>query len=278
MTDVLTRATGAVAEGGGPEAVSLTLASVRVRGAAYAVIAECLRVQADARPRSLFARLFGVSPLSSDARSWYRAALDQIQVVRALAGLGPQWILLHPEPGESDADYLLIGVGGVFSVTIKNHSGQRVLVEDEQLLVNGRRTNHLRDARFEAARVSKLLSTEAGESIAVNPLIAIVDPGSLAFVRRRPQDVTVAASSRLSGIVTRRRNVLSPASCRALVEVAEGSGTWHAAEHVIDDTLRHEARFQRLRHEVDAAASRNVAWIVLAAGAVLALVLAVYFL
>lgn len=278
VTDLLTRAYGDEREGGGPGAVQPTTPSVRVRGAAYAVIAECLRVQADARPQSVAARVFGVSPLSADARSWYRAALGQIQIVRSLSALGPKWTLFHPEPGGSDADYLVVGSGGVFTIGIKNHSGQRVLVDGEQLLVNNRRTNHLRDARFEAARVSKLLSTKASESIAVNPLIAIVDPGSLAFGRRRPQDVTVAASSQLARVVARRRTVLSPAIARTLVAAAERTGQWHSAEHVIDDTLRHEARFQRLRYEVDAAARRSVAWIVLAAAAVLALVLAVYFL
>lgn len=278
MTDLLARPLGEEREGRGPDVVRQTAPTVRVRGAAYGVIAESLRVQADARPQTLAAKVFGVSPLSADARSWYRAALGQIEIVRSLNSLGSHWTLLHPVAGSSDSDYLVIGPGGVFVITIKNHSGQRVVVESEQLLVNNRRTNHLRDARFEAARVSKLLSTEASESIAVNPLIAIVDPGSLAFVRRRPQDVTVVASSQLARGVLRRRKVLSAAAARALVAAAERTGAWHNSEHVIDDTLRHEARFQRLRYEVDAAARRSVAWIVLAAAAVLAIVLAVYFL
>lgn len=276
MTNLLTRVTGEEFEGGGLRPhVQPTL---RVRGAAYGVIAECLRIQADARPQSRLVWLLGVSPLSSDARSWYRAALEQIHLVRALNSLGPQWTLLHPEPGTSDCDYLVIGTGGVFTVTTKNHSGQRVLVEDEQLLVNHRRTNHIRDARFEAAQVSKLLSTKASESVAVNPLIAIMDPGSLAFGRRRPRDVTVAASPQIARLVTRRKRVLSDAATRTLVAAAEQRGTWHAADHVIDDTLRHEARFQRLRYEVDAAARRNIAWLVLAALTVLIAVVAVYFL
>ncbi|MDP3208856.1 MAG: nuclease-related domain-containing protein, partial [Rhodoglobus sp.] len=168
MTDLLMRGAGGRAESGGSRADAVP--TLHVRGAAYSVIAECLRIQADARRQSLLARVFGCSPLSDDARGWYRAALGQIQVVRALRTLGSQWTLLHPEPGTSESDYLAIGSGGVVMVTIKNHSGQRVLVDAEQLLVNGRRTNHLRDARFEAERLSKLLSTEASESITVNPL------------------------------------------------------------------------------------------------------------
>jgi hypothetical protein len=274
VTDLLARATGEQGDDG--SAISAPATTVRVRGAAYSVIAECLRIQADARPQSWPAKVLGATPLSADARRWYRAALGHIRAVRALGSLGPQWTLLHPEPGTSDADYLVIGPGAIYTVTIKNHSGQRVLVDSEQLLVNNRRTNHLRDARFEADRVSKLLSTEASESVAVNPLIAIVDPSSLAFGRRRPRDVTVIPSSDLARVGARRRSAAAVTASRSHVAAAERSGAWHSAANVIDDTLRHEARFDKLRHEVDAAARRNVAWIVVAAAAVLAVVLAVY--
>ncbi len=275
MTDLLIREVGERSESGGSRTGAVP--TLHVRGAAYSVIAECLRIQADARPQNFVARVFGVSPLSDDARGWYRAAVGQIQVVRALRALGPQWTVLHPEQGTSECDYLAIGTGGVVAVTIKNHSGQRVLVEAEQLLVNTRRTNHLRDARFEAERLAKLLSTEASESITVNPLIAIVDPGSLAFGRRRPRDVTVAASSTVGRVIARRTRVLSDAAARELVVVAERHGTWHRAESVIDDTLRHEARFVRLRHQVDAAARRNLFWLVSGALATLAVVVLLYF-
>ena len=275
MTDLLTRHVGERSESGGPRAVAVP--TLHVRGGAYSVIAECLRIQADARRQSWLARLWGVSPLSDDARGWYRAALGQIQVVRTLRALGPQWTVLHPEPGTAECDYVAIGSGGVVAVTIKNHSGQRVLVDAEHLLVNGRRTNHLRDARFEADRLSKLLSTEASESVAVNPLIAIVDPGSLAFGRRRPRDVTVVASSGVARVLARHARELSEATARDLVAAAERHGAWHCAERVIDDTLRHEARFTKLRHQVDAAARRNLAWLLSGALATLAVVLYIYF-
>ncbi len=127
-------------------------------------------------------------------------------------------------------------------------------------------------------RVSKLLSTKASESIAVNPLIAVVDPGSLAFGRRRPRDVTVAASPQAVRLITRRGRLLTTTQVAELVATAEASGLWHASGRVIDDTLRHEARFMRLRYEVDAAARRRAAWIALAAIAALAAVLGLYLL
>lgn len=243
---------------------------VRVRGAAYGVIAECLRIQADVQRHRWPKFVLGFSPLSAASRAWYRAAGDELQVVRALNNLAPQFTLLHPAPGSAECDYLVIGPTGVFTLSTKNHSGQRVLVDDEQLLVNGRRTHHLRDARFEAMRVAKLLSTKASEPISVNPLIAVVDPGSLAFGRRRPRDVTVAASSQAARLITRRARQLTTTQAAELVGAVEGSGVWHASERVIDDTLRHEARFMRLRYEVDAAARRRAAWIALAAIAALA--------
>lgn len=262
VTDLLVRPMDDL-RSGEPLAYAALPSRVRVRGSAYGVIAECLRIQSDVRSLPLPKFILGFSPLSSASRAWYRAALDEVRVVRALGDLGTQFTLLHPEPGTAECDYLVIGPTGVFTVTTKNHSGQRVLVDEEQLLVNGRRTHHLLDARFESSRVSKLLSTKASESIAVNPLIAVVDPGSLAFGRRRPRDVTVAASSQAVRFITRRPRALSASQVSDLVDAAERSGAWHAAEHVVDDTLRHEARFTRLRYDVDAAARRRVAWIAL---------------
>ena len=46
--------------------------------------------------------------------------------------------------------------------------------------------------------------------------------------------------------------------------IAEERATWHSRAHVIDDTLRHVQRFERLQHEVRAARTRARRWLVLA--------------
>ena len=237
--------------------------TLRVRGPAYAVITECLRIQATRRRQSRIAHFFGVSPLTPDARSWYRGALGEIQVAKALKNLGPEWTVLHAVPvgsGTSDIDHVLIGPGGIFTINTKNHSGQRVWVGGEQLLVNGHRTNHIRDARFEARRASKLLSPGAGDPADVTPVIAVVDPGSLTFGRKRPDGILVLSSSQLARTVTRRKRRLSDAAIQTYVALAEQRGTWHSDSRVLDDTLRHEARFHRLQHDVAVARRRRTGW------------------
>lgn len=248
--------------------------TLHVRGPAYAVITECLRIQATRRPQSRVAHFFGASPLTSDARSWYRGALGEIQVAKVLKNLGPDWTVLHAVPvgsGTSDIDHVLIGPGGVFTVNTKNHSGQRIWVGGDQLLVNGHRTNHIRDARYEAKRAAKALSPEGGVPVTVIPIIAIVDPRSLTFGRNRPEELLVLSSAQLARTITQRKLRLVDATVRTLTALAEQRGTWHSDARVLDDTLRHEARFHRLQHEVAVARRRRTGWMLTGAGLIAAL-------
>lgn len=246
---------------------------LRVRGPAYAVMVECLRIHASGRPRSRVARLFGASPLSADARGWYRAALGEIEVARLLKNLGDTWRVLRavaPADGletgraasasQPDADCVAIGPAGVFMITTKNHSNQRVWVGDDALLVNGRRTNHIRDARSGASDAARLLSTGVGESVDVTPVIAIVDPGSLT-IKSGVDGVIVISASQLGRILSRRRPVLEASDVDATVAAAERTGAWRLDAHVFDDTFRHANRFTRLRTEVEAASRRRIAWL-----------------
>jgi hypothetical protein len=174
--------------------------------------------------------------------------------------------VLHAVPvgsGTSDIDHVLIGPAGVFTINTKNHSGQRVWVGGDTLLVNGHRTNHIRDARYEASRTTRLLASGIDGPVGVTPVIAIVDPGTLTFGRTRPPGMVVIASSQLERTLLRRKRVLADAAITHLTELAEQRGTWHTAAHVRDDTLRHEARFARLQETVDAAARRRFGWLLL---------------
>jgi len=82
----------------------------------------------------------------------------------------------------------------------------------------------------------------------------------------------VLAASQLAGFLERRKPRLEDAAVTALLVTAGLHGSWSA--HVLDETLRHETRFARLRAEVDAAARRRAAWIVGGAGVLTALAIA----
>ncbi|MCU1409988.1 MAG: hypothetical protein JWR04_695 [Rhodoglobus sp.] len=233
----------------------------RVRGPAYAVVTECLRIQASARRQSWFAWLFGANPILPDARAWYRGALGEIHVAKVLNGLDPSWTVLYSDEPEA----LVIGPAGAFTITTKNHSRQRVFVGDDRLLVNGHRTNHIPDARHEARALTHLLG------VVVTPVIAVVDPAVLT-IKQRVDGVEVLASSQLAAYLGRRKGRLAVSVVADLVAVASADGVWSA--DVVDETLRHEARFVRLKGEVDAAWRRRVIWIAGAATVVTSLIFA----
>ena len=314
MTNVLARGSHVVTSSAGP--------SLLTRGPAYSVVSECLRIQSSARRRSLVGRLFGQSPLTADGRSWYRGALGELRVASVLSALGPQFTVLHSVPvggGDSDIDHIVIGPSGVFTISTKNHSGQRVWVAAETFLVNGHRTHHISDARFEASKAARLLNARVRElhmrhsrplsgavtspavsaeivsspinaratpfaanarvsspgvdaPIDVTPVIAVVDPGSLT-VTSPPNGLLVVSSNRLARTITRRPRLLSEAMVAAIVDRAADPATWHSGEYAPDVTPQRQAQFSRLRHQVDAAARRRLAWVLGGAVAVAAPVL-----
>ena len=81
--------------------------------------------------------------------------------------------MLHSVPvgsGSSDLDHVVIGPAGVFTINTKHHRGQNVWVGGRRILVNGQRTDHLRNANYEAKRASKLLSVAARMLVDVTPI------------------------------------------------------------------------------------------------------------
>ena len=150
---------------------------IRLRAPASSVIAEALRIQSSNPARTGAQRLFGRNPLSIESRPWYLGALGELEVARVLDQLGPGWLTLHAVPvgsAGSDVDHIVIGPGGVFTINSKFHERGNVWVASRRLQVNGQRTDHLRNAEYEARRVAKLLTQAAGHSVDVTPVIAIV--------------------------------------------------------------------------------------------------------
>ncbi len=239
--------------------VAMTL---KARRPAYSVMQECLRVQAEAPALTRRQRLFGHSPLSADAQSWYQGALGEIEVARVLAELGPEWTVLHSVPvgsGESDIDHVVIGPTGVFTVNTKHHAGKKVWVGGGLVTVGGHRTDHSRNSLHEAARASRLMSRAADFEVVVTPVIVLVGEASLSVGKKQPT-VPVVVAARLRKWLMNGPRVHSPEALAYLAMVAEERGTWHTEALVLTDTLRHEHRFERLRRDIDDAARRRRRW------------------
>ncbi len=226
--------------------------------AAASVMAECLRVHADVAPRSAFARFFGLSPLSEDSRPWYRGALGELDVAARLAMLGDGWTVVHSVPvgtRGSDIDHVVVGAAGVFTINSKNHEGARVWVASRRLLVNGQKTDHLRNSRYEAARTHKLLSDAIGADVPVRSVIAIVGAKDIT-TREQPDDVAVLSASQLVRWLKRQKPALDPAQVAAVAAAVCTRATWS------DDPDTHQdlSGFAALRREVNAARHVQMAW------------------
>ncbi|MFB7891231.1 nuclease-related domain-containing protein [Microbacterium sp. NPDC056044] len=244
---------------------------------AAAVIAACLSAQAGVSRRSRVARVFGRSPLTEDSKPWYLGALGELQVAERLARLGPDWRVLHSVPiGErgSDIDHAVVGPAGIFTINTKFHEDARIWVGSTRLLVNGQKTDHLRNSRYEAQRVAKKLTAMAGEPIAVHPAIVLVGARSVTF-RERPADVIVLRDTELVRWLTRRAATLDPGRRDRVADMLTRPETLATMSGTPADVDL--PAFAALRHEVGAARRVRMLWgtAVLLAGAALAATVAI---
>ena len=236
---------------------------LRARGPAYAVLQECLARQEAATARGRLGHALGHSPLHADARSWYSGALGEIVVANALAQLGDAWTVLHEVPGgsgNSDIDHVILGPGGIFTITMKNHSGKKIWIGGSTFLVNGYKQEYMRNSAHEAARASGLLSTVTGRPVTVTPLLVVVNPASITTGRKHPR-VAVVSSNTLMRWLMKRPRVMSDRAVAHLSMFAEERSTWQSEPVTLNDTTDELARFEQLRLEVDAARQRSRLWL-----------------
>jgi hypothetical protein len=233
------------------------------RFAAQSVIEELLAVQALVPPRSLPRRMFGASPLSDASWPWYRGALGEIAVGRILAGLGPEWLVLHAVPvgsGWADIDHVLVGPAGVFTLNTKNHARQSIWVAGQTLMVSGKKLRHLHNSAHEAARASKLLSTAVGAAVDVRAVVVIVEPQRLT-IKEKPRQVVVLSDRQLLAFLRRRHAVLDAEQVQRVAAAAVSPWTWHTKPAMPGNPDELKRNFASLRRLVDQARRRRVAWV-----------------
>lgn len=154
----------------------------------------------------------------------------------------------------SDIDHLVIGPGGVFTINTKFHEGAQVWVGSRRLLVNGQKTDHLRNARFEASRVAKLLTTAANTPISASGIVALVGVKQLS-VKGRPDDVIVLHDTQLVRWLHKHPEILAPDLRAHLTSVAIAPSTWGSAGPAPD-----LAAFATIRRTVEAARRVRITW------------------
>lgn len=221
------------------------------------MIAEFLRVQAAAGPRSRAARFFGRSPLTAESRPWYLGALGELEVANHLDALSPEWTVLHSVPigtRGSDIDHIAVGPGGVFTINTKFHEGGNVWVGSRRLLVNGQKTDHLRNTRYEAQRVARLLERTLRRTVPVTGVIALVGIRRLTF-KSRPDDAAVLRAGELARWLHRQPPAFSPEQLALVAAAVSAPSTWSAAPPEPD-----LGAFMDLRAETQSARRVRIAW------------------
>ena len=234
--------------------------TMRQQFAAQAVIEELLRQHADTPPRSTLARFCGNSPLRSNSVSWYLGAKGEIVVGQILATLPPEWTSFHALPiGKkgSDIDHIVIGPGGIFTINTKHHAGKTVWVAGRGLMVSGQKQPYIRNAEYEAGRVTKLLRERMPLLPAAQPVLALVNPKSLT-VKVTPEQVKVTTAAALRRWLVKRPVVLNAGDLAELAAVVDDPATWPAPTFPPTENVL--ARFNALDAEVLAARTRRRVW------------------
>jgi hypothetical protein len=182
-------------------------------------------VNAAAPVKNFVARLLGVK---TEERAWRVGAKGEEKVAAELAKLGPPWRVLHAvEVGEngSDIDHVVIGPAGVLTLNAKRHPGGKAWVSEHMVMINGQRTDYLRNARYEAKRASKLLT--AGSETAVPVVAAVVFVDLDVFtVKQMPTEVHVTTRRRLVGWLESLPITLDSEAVERIYSTARLARTW----------------------------------------------------
>ena len=211
--------------------------SLRMSRPGRRAIDALLRVQSVARPRSLWARMFGVSPITAESERLFASALGELAVGELLSQLDAEWTVLHAVPvgrDGADLDHVVIGPAGVFTVTTRNHPGLEIAVSGRTVLVAGMKFAHIRDAEHDLGRAERRLGAVLGEGIVVTGLLVFVEPKAITL-RSIPRDLQVMSSAELLPWLEAQPEVFDAAEVHRIAAAAEQPTTWGAADWAGDD-------------------------------------------
>jgi hypothetical protein len=110
------------------------------------------------------------------------------------------------------------------SMKSANASGRSRRACSDSTLVNGQRTDYLRNSRHEATRVARLLSTAAGFEVAVEPVI--VDLAAELTIKISPDGVHVVAHTKAARWLNHLPTRLPPDVVAQIFDVARRDTTW----------------------------------------------------
>jgi hypothetical protein len=153
-----------------------------------------------------------------EARERRRAESGRQRVAHRVEMLGPHWHIVdyHPE----DPDFLAIGPGGIFQVTVADHGRSKVQLAGDVVQVDGRRPPYVALARRDAARISQQMSAVAGRRIPVVPVVAFLGTGQIVYYGRPPEGCVVTSYRDIGRALNAHGNRITPSTIQKLLIVA----------------------------------------------------------
>jgi hypothetical protein len=236
-------------------AASPTPTDLRHRVPAQSLIVELAKRRAAAAPPLGMSRANRRPPITDEERPWFVGALGERHVASVLAGLGPEFRVLHSVPvgkGDSDIDHVVVGPSGVFTINTKHHPGKKVWVGGRGMLIAGHKVPHLRNAGYEARRAEKLLSSATGLTVPVTGIVVVVGASQLT-IRRAPEAdgvrlLVVHDTQLLKALQTRPE--FSPEQVQRIADAASVASTWHKSPVNDGDVSALVLAFDELTGEV----------------------------
>ncbi len=138
------------------------------------------------------------------------------------------WQAVHDVPlGRQGTvvEHLLIGPGGICTISERRHPGSIVRVSARTMHVDGRAVPYLRDARLEASRVQGLLQSAGCAGVSVRAVLVVT--GELdRDVHHPPADALVIARHEVPNAFRRLPERLDAARVSAITQVARRRTTW----------------------------------------------------
>lgn len=147
-----------------------------------------------------------------------RALAGRQRVVHRVEMLGPNWHIVDYNP--EDPDFLAIGPGGIFQVTVADIGRSTVEIAGDVVQINGRRPPYVALARRDAARISEQMTAAAGRRIPVVPVVAFLGTGKVIYYGTPPEGCVVTTYGDLGRALNAHGNRIRESTIQKLLLVA----------------------------------------------------------
>lgn len=235
---------------------------------AGSIIRRFLAVWAESPGPPPAARFFGASGLDRLSARLYRAAVAEFTVAEIANRAAGGGAVVHglsrsgfdsvEDPPRDDVSHVIVSERGVFALTTVNPAGSPAWVSANSFIQDGVRMAHLRDAEFNALRLSQRLFERSGRRVEVVPAVVVANPRRL-IVERRPGRVALLRPREVAPWLESYPPILAPDEIDQLARTTTAIASARSSEpSSFDDLL---ARFRAVHHELERASRKRIGWI-----------------